>query len=474
MKPILTLSFLILFSVKIFPQSNSIPEDRWQMVGQFLNQQKDGSAFFMVGSGGKIMFTKGLGYADREQKIPFDDQTLFSIGSITKPFTATAILLLMEKGKLDPKDPITKYFDNVPEDKKGITLHQLLTHSSGLPGAIADDYEIISAEDFQKKVWSTPLQFTPGQGYSYSNVGYSLLGMIIEKVSGQTYSAFLEKNIFQPAGMTTAGYANPKADYHKLAHGYFQDGSDWGTMKDKKWDGDEPSWNLKANGGILMSATDLYKWYLALRNNTILKPETLKLQTTPHVKEGEMDSYYGYGYSVMLNGEVVQHNGGNRIFKADFRWFPKSDMFLISVSNDPGVRLFLLNDQIMDILNTGKMPETINWTSFPLEKFPADPMQETAKKFIDLLQNYSVEARKKFVLEYFTADIQTRNTPEHLQNLFEMLSNDIGQGPVEKIETTDQGLQLTMPAQEGRAHLKIRLFFKENKIDRIGAEMEGM
>ncbi|HZV45709.1 MAG TPA: serine hydrolase domain-containing protein, partial [Saprospiraceae bacterium] len=389
MKLATTLFCLLFVLGKILAQSNSIPPDRWLMVDQYLSQQKEASGFFMVGSEGKILFEKGLGYANREQKIPFDDHTLYSIGSITKPFTATAILLLMEKGLVNVKDPITKYFKNVPDDKKEITLHQLLTHSSGLPGAIGDDYEIISAEDFQKKTWDSPLLFGPGQGYAYSNVGYSLLGMIIEKVSGENFSDFLVKNIFNPSGMTTAGYTNPDADYLKLAHGYFQDGGDWGTAKDKKWDGNEPSWNLKANGGILMSALDLYHWYLALRNAAVLKPETLKLQITQHVKEGEMDSYYGYGYVVSTNGEVVEHNGGNRIFKADFRWYPKSDLFITSVSNDANVRLFRMNDQVMDILMTGKMPDMESWENFPLDKFPDNSRQETAKKLIDLLQDYS-------------------------------------------------------------------------------------
>jgi CubicO group peptidase (beta-lactamase class C family) len=471
MKPTTTIIFLFFLVGNIIAQSNTIPSDRWIMVEQFLSQQKEASGFFMIGQGGKILFKKGLGFANREKKIPFDHSTLYSIGSITKPFTATAILLLMEKGKINLKDLIGKYFNNVPEEKKNITVHQLLTHSAGLPGAIGDDYEIISAEDFQKQVWSTTLLFAPGQGYSYSNVGYSLLGMIIEKVSGETYSDFLEKNIFKPSGMNTAGYTNPDADYTKLAHGYFQDGGDWGTAKDKKWDGDEPSWNLKANGGILMSAVDLYQWYLALRNASVLTPEMLKLQTTPHVKESDMDAYYGYGYVVSQDGEVVEHNGGNRVFKADFRWYPKSDMFLISVSNDANVRLFRMNDQIMDILTTGKMPEVTTWENFPLDKFPANPMQETAKKLIDLLQHYSDEGMEKFVREYLTDDIQKRNTPEHLQEVFDMLSRDIGQQPVEKIETADQALQLTVPGQDARSRLKIKLIFIENKIDRIGAEM---
>jgi len=198
----------------------------------------------------------------------------------------------------------------------------------------------------------------------------------------------------------------------------------------------------------------------------------LKLQITPHVKEGEMDSYYGYGYAVSQDGEVVEHNGGNRVFKADFRWYPKSDLFLISVSNDANVRLFMMNDQIIDILRTGRLPDIMSWENFPLDKFPANFMQETAKKFIDLLQHYSDESRDKFMKEYLTPDIQERNTPEHLREVFEMLSRDIGQLPLEKVETADQALQLTIPGQDARARLKIKLIFEENKIDRIGAEMD--
>ncbi|HEX5111711.1 MAG TPA: serine hydrolase domain-containing protein [Saprospiraceae bacterium] len=465
------LSFFILGS-NLLAQPNSIPREYWLKAEQFLSQQKDASGFFLVGAEGKIMMEKGLDFANREQKINFDDNTLYSIGSITKSFTATAILLLMERGLINVQDPISMYFYEIPNDKKEITLHQLLTHTSGFPGAIGDDYEIISKEDFQQRAWNTPLLFVPGKGYSYSNVGYSLLGMIIEKVSGENYSAFLENNIFKPAGMTTAGYHNPNADYKKLAHGYFQDGGDWGTAKDKKWDGNEPSWHLKANGGILMSATDLFHWYLALRNHTLLRPETLKLQTTPHVREGEDESYYGYGYAVSPDGEVVQHNGGNRIFKADFRWYPKSDMVLISVSNDANTRLFRINDQIMDILMTGKVPETINWDIFELEKFPNNPQQETAKKFIDLLQHYSASESEKFISLYFTSGIMERNTKDRIDGLFEMLSQAIGQGAIQKVESSADVLQVTVPAADGRGRMRIKLNFIGEKIDRIGAEME--
>lgn len=473
MKSLCFLLISFLLSLNAYTQLNSIPEDRLQLVQQFLAGQKEASGFFMLASHDSIIMTKGVGYADRKTKTEFTDKTLYSIGSITKPFTATAMMLLYERGKIRFDDPITKYFTGVPEDKKGITLHHLLTHSSGLPGAIGDDYVAITTEEFQKLVWNTPLEFKPGEGYAYSNVGYSLLGMIIEKISGESYDTFLQKNIFKPAGMETAGYTNPNADYSQLAQGYFPDGRDWGNMKDKTWNGTEPYWHLKANGGILMSAQDLFHWYLALRNNKVLKPESLKLQTTPYVKEGDDDSYYSYGYAVSQDGSVVQHNGGNRIFKADFRWFPKADFVLISVSNDANTRLFMLNDQIMDILMTGQLPEVITWQNFPVEKFPDGEMQVVGKKFVDLIQHYTTVDRDKFISQYLSEGIKERNDNERLNTLFEMLSQDIGQGSIQKVEVSGKGIQITLPAHDAGARLRLKLFFQDDKIDRIGAEMEG-
>ena len=155
---------LLLSLIVILPVSSldTIPEARWELVRQYLSQQKDLSAIIMVGTDGYIKINQGFGYADRARLIPFSDKSLMTIGSITKPFTATAILLLMDQGKLSVHDPISLYFDNVSPDKKDITLHQLLTHSSGLPGAIGDDYEAISTLDFQKRVWEQTLLFHPG------------------------------------------------------------------------------------------------------------------------------------------------------------------------------------------------------------------------------------------------------------------------------------------------------------------------
>jgi CubicO group peptidase (beta-lactamase class C family) len=470
--------YLLLFlglviSCSSWAQNEKLSAERLKLVEHYLEAQKDFSGIVIIGSEGEIKFNKGYGFADRKNQVPFSDQTLSTIGSITKPFTATAILLLMEDGKLNPQEPISKYFDNVPEDKASITLHQLLTHSAGLPGAIGDDYAAIDALAFQKMVWNQPLLFSPGSGYEYSNVGYSLLGMIVEKVSGQSYSHFLQERIFKPAGMQTAGYFNPDADYKFLTHGYTNDGTDWGTSHDKQWNGKEPYWHLKANGGILMSAQDMFHWYLALKNQKILSPKSLQLQTTPYVDEGG-GSYYGYGYALDANGESVQHNGGNRIFKADFRWFPKADFFFYSTTNDANVRLFRLNDEIMSILETGEIPEADKWEEIPSNTFPSDPRQSTAQAFLELIRNYSQEKADRFIPEYCTKGLIERNGTARLYELFDMLHGDAS--PTSNVSYFMSGntIQLSLLTRDEDGKLKINLSFEEDKVDKLTAELEGI
>jgi len=473
MKKLLSHWLFLLMSMHCFGQDQLIPQDRWILVEQYLDSQKDISGMFILASAGEIKINHGLGFADRNGQVPFTDQSLYTIGSITKPFTATAILLLMEEGKLSVQDPISMYFEDIPDDKKNITLHQLLTHSSGLPGAIGDDYEAISTLDFQKRVWEQTLLFPPGNGYEYSNVGYSLLGMIIEKITGQSYSDFLQQRIFSKAGMTTAGYMNPKADYHNLVHGYKKDGSDWGTSHDKTWNGPEPYWNLKANGGLLMSAQDMYQWYMALSEHTVLSPALLLLQTTPYSDEGG-GSFYGYGYALDAEGDCVQHNGGNGIFKADFRWFPKADMFLFSSTNDANVRLFRLNDEIIDILKTGVVPEVDTWELIPIETFPANENQYTARALIDLIQAYTPEKADVFVPEYCTSGMLERNGKVRMYGWFDRLHSDIQPDSILRISTSGNKVQVVMKAKEENARIKLTLSLVNTKIDKLEAEMEGM
>lgn len=289
----------------------------------------------LVAKDGQVVLHKGYGLADRKSRAPFAAETVFDIGSITKQFTAAAILKLEMQGKLQVTDPISKYFDGVPEDKKGITLHHLLTHSAGVPDGFGGDYEEAPRDEVVKKALAAKLLWPPGGGYQYSNAGYSLLGAIVEIASGKPYEAYLQENLFKPAGMTKTGYRVASWEAGTIARG-FQGEEDWGTPLDHAWAPDGPWWNLRANGGILSTVGDLYKWHQALEGEAILSKEAKAKLFAPHVREGEDDSHYGYGWAIAKTPRgtrLVWHSGGNGIFAADFHRYVEEGLVIAIGSN---------------------------------------------------------------------------------------------------------------------------------------------
>lgn len=318
----------------------------------------------LVASEGKIWIEKGYGMADREAQKPQTAETVFSVGSITKQFTAAAIMKLEGMGKLSVEDPLSKYFPKAPADKAGITLHQLLTHTAGFEGALGDDYETLDAEEFAELALSTPLILAPGEEYHYSNVGYSLLGIIVEKVSGTGYEAFLREQLWLPAGMNRTGYLLPKFDKSELAVGYLPGEARWGTALDRPWLPDGPGWHLRANGGVLSTVGDMYRWYLALKNNTVLPKSATDKMFEPHVAEGPAEmSFYGYGWVVqeMDGKKAIWHNGGNGVYNANMSFLPEQDICIIVSSNSPNKISDDLVLRLFDILagNPSMLDESV-------------------------------------------------------------------------------------------------------------------
>jgi CubicO group peptidase (beta-lactamase class C family) len=281
-------------------------------------------------------FKKGYGLSDRENQGAFIPQTVSCVGSVTKQFTGAAILKLEMQGKLKVEDPISKYLANVPADKQGITLHHLLTHSAGFPGSIGDDYDSIDAKAFVELAMKEPLLFAPGNAFKYSNVGYSLLGIIIEQITKAPYEAFLNQHLFKPAGMSQTGYVLPKWKSQQVATGYRGD-RNWGKINEKNWASDGPYWHLRANGGILSTVEDLYKWHQALLGDKILNPAAKAKYYTRHIEEGEgAGSYYGYGWAIFPTPRqttLIAHNGGNGIFFCDFLRYVDEDLTVIFMTN---------------------------------------------------------------------------------------------------------------------------------------------
>jgi CubicO group peptidase (beta-lactamase class C family) len=302
---------------------------------------KNFSGVVLVAQKGKVILAKGYGFADRARKVPYTTDTVFDIGSITKPFTGAAILKLEMENQLKVTDPISKFFKDTPEDKRDITIRHLLTHTAGFKDSLGNDYDKIGREEFVKLALASKLRSKPGSSYSYSNVGYSLLGAIIEQVTGSSYEKYLHEHLFKPARMMKTGYVLPKWGKDELAHGY-QKEKDWGTPRDHAWADDGPYWHLRANGGLLSTVGDLYRWSLALQGEEVLSNEAKAKQFFPHVSEGFLSggSHYGYGWSIgktKHGTKVWEHNGSNGIFFADFRIYPEDQIVLILATNSTGL-----------------------------------------------------------------------------------------------------------------------------------------
>jgi len=239
------------------------------------------SAVVLIAKNGSVILNKGYGLANRSRRTPMSPSTVVQIGSNTKDFTAVAILQLSDQGKLRLTDSLGRFFADVPADKRGITVRQLLNHRAGFPLKLGADWDVVTRDEFLERAMATPLLFTPGDSMSYSNPGYSLLAGIIEKVSGMSYDDYVASHIAKPAGLTETGYLLPKFDLARLAHGY-RNGEDTGTFLERPHASDGVYWNLRGNGGMLSTVGDMLKFYHALfETDVLLKPATRNLRFDP-------------------------------------------------------------------------------------------------------------------------------------------------------------------------------------------------
>ena len=338
---VFTILAIILFgsTANTFAQSNEKTQAIYNLLDTYFNDNvRNGfSGSVLIAKEGNILLSKGYGYADRKAKTPNTSKTVFDIGSNTKQFTATAILKLVALNKINLSDTLPVFFEDTPEDKEQITIHQLLTHSSGLESySSGNDFEPIAKTDFLNQVFSSELISDIGTSYNYSNIGYSILAIIIEQVSGQQYEEFVNQYLFEPAGMAQTGYLLPEWDSGQIAKGYRNSFQDIGTMIDL-YKEHGITWHLKGNGGINSTTEDMYKWYKAMKENIII-PESLKEQQfKPHVVSSiEWNSYYGYGWGVTETSrktKVISHSGANPAYYSDILWFTNDDVFIIYCSN---------------------------------------------------------------------------------------------------------------------------------------------
>ena len=279
----------------------------------------------LVVRNGNTVFERSYGMADRAAGIKTDVATVYNLGSITKQFTAAAILRLEEAGKLRTTDTVGRFFSDAPADKRDITLHQLLTHTAGFASDYSPtDYEPTTRDEYVRRMFAAKLKSVPGTTFSYANSGYSLLAAIVEIVTGKDYEVALRDLVLRPAGMLETGYKAPAWDSKRIAHGY-QDGRDWGTIVDKIAMPGAPYWSLRGNGGLHTTLGDIARWDAALNDARVFTDSTRRKFMTGHVNEGPAGrSRYAYGWAITTTSRgtrLVSHNGGNGVFVAELLRF---------------------------------------------------------------------------------------------------------------------------------------------------------
>lgn len=284
----------------------------------------------LIARDGEPMFVKSYGMANYELGAPNTANTSYLLGSLVKQLTAVAILQLEEKGKLKAGDPVCRYLDDCPASWQGVTLHHLLTHTSGIPNfsSLPDWDEKLAMLNYTRPELlalfrDLPLEFAPGEKFDYSNSGYALLGMVIERISGQRYDQYLSDQIFKPAGMTHARSRATRAQLPGRATGYYSVGTDFinGRLV-------SPTTDIGASG-IYSTVGDLLLWDAALTDDRLISLASRDTMFTPNKND------YGYGWFIrQIHGRPAQyHSGSDNGFSTYIVRFPADRMTVVVLSN---------------------------------------------------------------------------------------------------------------------------------------------
>jgi CubicO group peptidase (beta-lactamase class C family) len=330
------------------------------------------SGTVLVSVNGKIILRKGYGFANREEHILNQPETVFDIGSLAKNLSAAAILRLEADGKLQVEDPISKFLLDLPADKQSITVHQLLTHTSGVTGP-EHGYQVIDKREAIRGIVAAPLKFKPGSKWEYSNAGYILLAAVIESASGESYQEYMVRNIFRPAGMSSTGFWGAKLPHSPsrlIAKGY----DELSVVADpQKLSGD--TWNDMGGGQIVSTVDDLYRWQQSLEHNRVLPRTGLKKMLTPVMTDAPSDTYFTNSYGCGIWAQTLPdgthrfHHGGDFLgFSSQMTWLPERKTVITALCN---VRIELYpvhrraDRTIPEILAGAKVPEPPSYIELP-------------------------------------------------------------------------------------------------------------
>ena len=322
-----------------------IPDSPSDAVAQYVNaemaRQHIPGVALLVARNGEIVRAEGFGFANVELQVPVKPETLFQSGSVGKQFTATAIMMLVEEGKIGLDDSITKYLPEAPPAWKPVTIRHLLTHTGGFTDYPKDfdfrkDY---SEADLLKIVAGIPLAFPPGTKWSYSNLGYLTLGVLIHRVTGTFYGDVLQARIFRPLGMQTTRIMSEADIIPNRASGYRLVK---GELKNQEWV--SPTLNTTADGSLYFSILDLARWDAALYTDKLLKRSSLEqMWTVARLNDGKPNSgHYGFGWEITSSHghRLIDHEGAWQGFKSQISRYVDDKLTVVVLADlaeaDPG------------------------------------------------------------------------------------------------------------------------------------------
>jgi D-alanyl-D-alanine carboxypeptidase len=336
---------LLIETVTHAAPASTVPDRVNDFVNAYLKRKQIPGCAVMVRHNGKVALLRGYGIANLEHGVGVTPQTVFQSGSLGKQFTAMAVMILVEDKKLDLDDPISKYLD-VPESWSAIRLRHLLTHTSGLGDypekfSLQQDY---TEDDLLKMIKAQPLGFAPGEKWSYSNLGYVALGILIHKVSGQFWGDYLQKHVIEPLGMKHTRAISETDIIPNRAAGYvLKDGA----LKNQQWV--SPSLNKTADGSLYFTAEDLAKWDEALETRGLLSRASYEQMWTPVRLNHDTTAPYGFGWRIATSDSghrLLEHGGAWQGFAAYIGRYPDDRLSVVVLCNRAGASTSYISKRI--------------------------------------------------------------------------------------------------------------------------------
>lgn len=328
---ILLLSLMVTLHLTALAQPNEAVIDK--LISDVYKPGEPGAAL-LIAEKGKVVYRKAFGMADLELNVPMKPEMVFEIGSMTKQMTAVAVLMLMEEGKLSLQDEITKYIPDYPVQGHKITIHHLLTHTSGIKSYTSmQEWQPLWRNDMTPEEMidlfkNQPMDFAPGEHYLYNNSAYFMLGYVIEKASGMSYGKFLKERIFKPLKMNNSYYGSHEQIIQGRASGY--------QKKEDFVNAEYLSLTQPyAAGSVMSNVDDLLTWQMAVRDNKLVKKETMQLAFTDYRLNDGKPIHYGYGWGLNdINGSpTIEHSGGIFGYTTNGIWLPEEDVYVVMLTN---------------------------------------------------------------------------------------------------------------------------------------------